>query len=300
MPIVLATLLPDIALIALGGVMTRWTGRDLWRGIDRLNFGLLLPALLFVAASRQQVTLAALGAIGVAAWSLILIGLALGALRRPPPGKARLDFAGQWQTCYRQSTPLAFVAAAAFPPAVQGLIGVAVGAWVPFANFVAVMALSRGSGLGVGRAVLRALTNPFFVTSLAGLAVAIGQIPVPDLLMRALHRLSDAAIPMALLSMGATMNWRAFAKPSMAELSLISIKLIGLPCCALLMAVGFGLDPVQSAVLVLMAALPTAPTAHVLAASFGADPRPTATIIAQGTVLAIVTLPIWMSIALQM
>lgn len=303
MPPVLAALLPDIGLILLGGLIAARTGPAMWREIDRLNFNLLLPALLFQSASRGAVTLADLGAIGGSIWALLGIGWALGWLRRPGPGatpQARVDFAGQWQTCWRNSTPLAFVAVAAFPQPVQALMGVAVGVWVPSANFLAIAMLSRGKGLSIGATALKVLANPFFIASIAGLLTNLAGWQPPVLLDSALNRLAGAAIPMALLSMGAVMNWRAAARPGWTESSMLVVKLIGLPCAALLLGAALDLPSAQRAVLVLAAALPTAPTAHVLAASFGADPRPTATLVSQSTIIAVVTLPIWMWLALQL
>lgn len=305
MPVVLATLLPDFALILLGGLIGRRTGREAWRGIDWLNFNLLLPSLLFVAASSRPVTLGDLGVIGLSVWTLMALGLGLGLLLRPRVLRiggagAALDFAGQWQTCWRFSSPLAFVAVAAFPPSVQALMGVAVGAGVPMANLLAVWALSRGNGLSLRATLLRAATNPFLLASLGGLALGLTGLHAPALLMRLLGRLSDAAIPMALLSMGASLDWRALHRPGWAEAGMVGIKLLALPVAALLIGVLLDLPLAQRTVLLLIAAVPTAPSAHILSAAFGADPRPTATLIAQGTLAAMLTLPFWMAVALHL
>ncbi|AXC50374.1 AEC family transporter [Paracoccus suum] len=300
MLIVLATLLPDLALIALGGWLVRRTGAEVWRGIDRINFDLLLPALLFLAAARRPASLADLGTIGLSIWALAGIGLLAGMLLMPNAGpQARLDFAGQWQTCWRFSTPLAFVAVAAFPDRVQGLMGVAVGAGVPISNLLAVTVLSRGGGLGFGATLLRVALNPFLLASLAGLAVGLLDLHPPGPLMAMAQRLADAAIPMALLSMGATLDWQALHRPRPREAAFVAIKLLALPLAALVLGLVLGLPADQRAVLLLIAALPTAPSAHVLAGVFGANPRPVATLIAQGTIAAALTLPVWMVLALH-
>lgn len=61
----------------------------------------------------------------------------------------------------------------------------------------------------------------------------------------------------------------------------------------LITCLGFGADPAITATLTVFAALPTASASHVLSAAFGADRRLTATIVAQGTLLATITLPLW-------
>lgn len=299
MPVVLATLLPDFLLIALGGWLVRRTGRDLWRGIDRLNFDILLPSLLFLAAARRPVAIGDLGTLAAALAALMLLGLAAGWPARPTAGpQAALDFAGQWQTCWRFSSPLAFVAVAPFGARAGDLMGVAVGAGVSMANLLAVMVLSRGRGLGLAATALRVMGNPFFLASLGGLAVGLSGIHLPGPLLSLLERLASAAIPMALLSMGAAIDWRMLHRPGAREVWLAAVKLLLLPAAALAGGWLFGLDPDQRAVLLLLAALPTASSAHILAGVFGADPQPTAMLIAQGTIAATVTLPLWMTVAL--
>jgi predicted permease len=48
---------------------------------------------------------------------------------------------------------------------------------------------------------------------------------------------------------------------------------------------------------VVMAAVPTATSAYILAAQMGGQGAPVALIISSGTVLAAVTLPLWLAVA---
>ena len=67
--------------------------------------------------------------------------------------------------------------------------------------------------------------------------------------------------------------------------------------CGTLIALALGSSAPIVPVLVVFAALPTASAAHVLAAGFGADRKPAATLNAQTTILSAATLPIWMTVA---
>ena len=60
----------------------------------------------------------------------------------------------------------------------------------------------------------------------------------------------------------------------------------------------FGFSGVEARVLLLCAALPTASNAYILAVRMTGDGRAVATQITVGTVLSMLTIPLWMAIAL--
>ncbi|HEY9038179.1 MAG TPA: AEC family transporter [Roseovarius sp.] len=288
--------LPDIALIVLGGLIAGRIPAEGWAGLDRLNFFILFPALIFSAAASRPIEISQILSIGVSVWIVMLSGLALGwSLRRCGPPRF-LDFAGAWQTAWRFNTAIAFVAVQALPAATAALMSVIVGLAVPLANMLAVGALSRGNGVSLRRAVYLIALNPFLIASLSGVAVGLSGWTPPDIPMRAVHRLADAALPLALLSVGATLDWRSILRLDHFQSGMNAIKLVALPTIALVFGKVTGMAPASATILVVWAALPTASAAHVLAAHFGADRRLPATIIAQSTLLACVTLPVWIAL----
>ena len=135
------------------------------------------------------------------------------------------------------------------------------------------------------------------LASLGGVMFGLMGWRLPTPAMAPVEMLARAAIPIALLSIGATMNWRALARLDRFNGAICAIKLVTLPLFALAVGVVFNLDPAIASVLVVFAALPTASAAHVLASAFGADRKIVATLIAQTTLLAAISLPIWISIA---
>lgn len=208
MTVVLVALLPAIFLILAGLVFRDRLSVEAWRGIDRLNYEFLFPALLFSATAARPIALEDATVIGLGAWLILTLGLALGWLLRPFGPARFLDFAGGWQTAWRTNTALAFVAVGAYPEYVS-LMSVAVGFGVPLANVYAVAALSRGSGVG-GAAILRQVAlNPLFLASVAGIAVGLLSVHIPDALMGCLEVAAGAAVPIALMAIGATMRWQA-------------------------------------------------------------------------------------------
>lgn len=295
--ILLTGLLPVVLLVALGGAVRARLSENAWAGLDKLNFEVLFPALIFAAAASRPIAPASLLVVGPLVWAVLALGLALGWLARPFGPERFLDFAGGWQTAWRFNTALGFVIVGALPSADLGLYAVAIGLAIPLANIFAVTALSRGEGLGVAGALRRVALNPFLLASLAGVAVGVSGVTLPRPVLAPIEMLAGAAIPIALISIGATLRWGALARIDRFSLMLVTTKLVALPLAVTLAALALGSHAPIVPVLIVFAALPTASAAHVLAAGFGADRRLAAQLIAQSTILSALTLPVWMAVA---
>ncbi|WP_298561722.1 AEC family transporter [uncultured Aliiroseovarius sp.] len=290
-------LLPSFLLIGLGGLVRGRLSDNAWQGLDRLNFEILFPALLFVAAASRPIEIAQVITMAPVVWSILGMGLALGWLTRRIGPERFLDFAGAWQVTWRFNTALGLVAVGLLQQGGLGEMAVAVGMGVPVANLFAVSALSRGGAMGLKQTLLKIALNPFLLASLSGLCVGLLKIQIPQPIMAPLDLLAKAAIPVALLSIGATMEWKALARLNRFSAAISAIKLVALPAFALACGLVLGLTPEVASVLVVFAALPTASAAHVLASAFGADRRLVATLIAQTTLLSALSLPLWITIA---
>lgn len=293
---ILAGLTPSFMLVGLGGLVRHRLSENAWVGLDKLNFEILFPALLFTAAAARPLDLGRVLTLAPAVWAILTLGLLAGyGLRRWGPERF-LDFAGAWQTAWRFNTAMGFVAVATLSDADAALMAVVAGMGVPLANIFAVSALSRGGNLGLLQTVRRVALNPFLQASVWGVVVGLSGIALPQLIVAPLTLLAQAAIPVALISIGATMDWKALARLDRFSGPLVAIKLIFLPAVTLSCCLAFGADPAMTAILTMFSALPTASAAHVLAAGFGANRMLVATIVAQSTLLAALTLPIWILI----
>jgi hypothetical protein len=294
---ILLGLVPSFLMVGLGGLVRNRLSANAWQGLDKLNFEILFPALIFVAASSRPIALADMARIGPMVWAVLGAGFVLGWLTRRVGPDRFLDFAGAWQTAWRFNTALAFVAIATLPSADVGQLAVAVGMAIPVANILAVSALSRGQAMGLGATLKKVALNPFLLASVGGVIVGLSGLTIPGPVLAPLEMLSKAAIPIALLSIGATMNWGALARLDRFMGALNAIRLVILPALTFAACLVLGVGGSLAQVMVLFAALPTASAAHVLAAGFGADRELVATLIAQMTLLAAVTLPLWITAA---
>jgi hypothetical protein len=293
---VLLTVLPDALVMALGATAGRILPREGWAQIDRLIYYILFPALMFQAAANSSPTLHDLFTLGGGVTCIMLLGFGLGWLLRPLGPARLLDFAGVWQTAWRFNTALGLVAAQTLPEGARGLMSVAIGLAIPVANLLAVSALSRGNAMSPARTLRMIALNPLLLASGLGMVVAFAGLHLPDLANDTLTRLARAALPLALLSIGASLTFRALVRLDLFLGALNAIKLVALPAAAFGVTHALGLAAETTAVLTLFAALPTATASFVLASVFGADSRLTATLVAQSTALGCLTLPLWIAL----
>ncbi len=158
----------------------------------------------------------------------------------------------------------------------------------------------RGTGNPARAATMRALRSivanplPWSIT-LGTLVSAIGLLP-PAPLMRAVDMLSDAASPVALFALGAMLARGQMASPvsgsarpgvlNLATLKLLVHPLLVLAAGRVAIAAGLPLDPFAAAMLVLVAALPSASNVPILAERFGADAGRLTRVVLVSTVCA--------------
>jgi len=294
-PILLA-LLPDFALIVLGVILRRQLTVAAWQGIDRLNYLVLFPALVFLATLGRVPTTADLLLIGPGVWAIMGLGLSLAWLVRPLGPERFLDFAGMWQCSWRFNTALGFVAIQGFPEEYRAILSIAIGLAVPVANILAVAGLSRGNGLSFGQMVKQILLNPFFLASFSGITLSILGLRPPDLVLAPVERLSQAALPVAMIAIGAALRLEALARLDLFTLAINVIRLGILPAVTFAVTGVLGVEEDYRTVLVIFAALPSAAAAHVLASVFGADREAVATLIAQTMFIGCFTLPVWLMV----
>ena len=285
-------LLPDFLLIFVGWVVCRYTSLDrpVWDVAERLVYYLLFPVLLFNSIARsplqpaQTLSLAAAG-VGTVACG---IGLAF-ALRRWPSVDARLHASGA-QTVFRFNSFIAL----AISERIGGPQGVAwmalvMALCIPLCNVAAVWSLARHGGHSYWRELVR---NPLILSTVAGLLANVAGIRFPDAVATTLQRIGLAALPLALMAVGAGLHLGGLkASPRLAA-ALLALRHGVLPAIACGLAVALALPPEQRAIVVLFAAVPTASSAYVLAARMGGDGGFVAGIVTLSTLLGMVSIPV--------
>ena len=288
-------LLPDFLLIALGTLLKRVHVFEppFWRGLERLVYFVLFPALLFRALATSTLAPGDASRLITVGIVFTLAGMLLTLLARPLLRLPEPTFAACFQCAFRFNTYVALAAASrlAGEPGVAA-ISLLVGVLVPIVNIAAVAMLARGRGAGMWLAIAR---NPLVIACAGGLAWNASRMPLPPIVANVLALLAAAALPLGLIAAGAGLAFVQGTLPWRALLWWNGVKLGALPAIALALATLAGLSGLERQVAVLLAAVPTAPSAYILAMQMNGVGAPVALLISSGTLLAVVTLPLWLA-----
>jgi predicted permease len=104
-------------------------------------------------------------------------------------------------------------------------------------------------------------------------------------------------LPLGLIAVGAGLVFRREALPLRAIAFWNGLKLVALPALALAFAALLGLDAIETRTALVMAAVPTATSAYVLAVQMRAPGAPVAVLITSGTLASVATLTLWLAYA---
>lgn len=304
MPASVLTLVPIFLVIALGWGLRwrRFPGGQFWPILDRLVYYVVFPALLIRTLARADLAeldvLPMAGAIG--GLFVLQIGICLllaRLLKLPGPALSSL-----LQGAIRMNTYAGFAVSGGLYGAVGvTLFSVVTAIAVPTANVISVAALAvfargpRPSAFSILRDIV---TNPLIVSVLLGVALNLAGIGLPWPAAPVLDILGDAALPLALLAVGAGIDLstsRAIGAPALASTAL---KLALAPALMLLLAHVIGIEGVTRANLIVYACLPSSPAAYILARQLGGDAELMAAIIALTTLAAILSMPLWFAFLL--
>ncbi len=300
-----AALLPDLALIAIGQLLLHSLVRErgVWNGLEKLIYYVLFPALLFDKILHMRLELStALPAVAVAL-AAIGVAIALGWLARPvlDPDPAR--FAAGVQCAFRfNSYVMLALSQRVGGDAGLSLAAILIGASVPVVNFAAVIPLARHAQSRLGVELAR---NPLILATLAGLLGHALGLRLPAPVEATLGRLGGASIALGLLAVGAGLQldalrgrWRESRSTLALGTWITSVKMLAMPTVAYALSAAFGLDAATRTIVVLYAAMPTAPSAYILAARMGGDAAFTALLMTVSMLVAAVSLPLWLALLL--
>lgn len=301
MLVVALTIAPIFLIIVAGFVLrhTRLFPAESWPPVERLTYYVLFPSLLFGNLSTADLSNLPVG--GMAAGVIgapLLMTIAL-MIVRPKLSIDGPGFTSLVQGAVRFNLYLGIPLAIAFyGSASVALAALFIAFMVPFINMVSVWVLAKygASDASTLDAAKQMCTNPLVLACLAGILVNVSGIGLAQPVEAVLNLVSRAAPPVGLLCVGAGLDLVA-ARDGRVWVALSAVlKLAVMPLIALGIAQAFGVTGVSATVLVLFHALPTAPSAYIMARQLGGDARLMAGILTAQIALSALTLPAWISI----
>ncbi|MYL23550.1 AEC family transporter [Halomonas alkaliantarctica] len=293
---------PLFLLILFGAILgyRRWPSVAFWAQMERLIYFVLFPAMLVATLASADVA-----QVPVAPLALVLLGtLSLFALLlwcvRPWLGLDAAAFTSVFQGAIRFNTYVGVAGAAALhgsPGATTAAVAVAL--MVPVVNVMCVTSFVAAGTLGrasLGKSIAALVKNPLILACLVGVGLNLSEIGLPGWSEESVSLLGRAALPLGLVAVGVALRPAALLRLDRGVLVTNSVKLALLPALVLALSWLLGLDSVTRDVALLFAALPTATSAYILARQLGGDAELMAAIITGQTLIAMLTLPLWLQL----
>jgi predicted permease len=290
---IFSALIPVFALILIGYFFKRikFPSHEFWPQADKLTYYILMPSLLIIKLSTASLdnensfgfVMSAILAIFFTMIILIVVNKIIPA----PPS----SFTSMVQGGIRFNTYV-FLALAGSIFGDEGLVFAAIILTfaIPFINILCITIFAlyiTNDKLNFFYLLKSIITNPLIIACGIGGGINFLGIDLPLLVNNTLEILSNAALPMGLLSVGFGLVIREI-KSSKSEVIISSIaKHLIFPVLIFAFGTIFGIDGMMLSILVLFAVLPTAPSSFILARQLGGDIGLMSSIITVQTLLSI-------------
>lgn len=276
---------PILLLLALG-----WSARTI-KLVDghfvaqanALVFNVALPVMLFFALSTKsfdqtmdiRLTLVGLGG------TLALIGLLL-IVGKLLPQEQRGVFV---QGSYRGNLAILglALAVATYGDDALAIVALYLAVVTTVYNIVAVWVLNSS---GVLKQLLK---NPILIGITAGVIASLIELPVPSLLANTSDYLAGMALPLALICIGATLDFSSMRRHGKSISLAVFFKLVASPLLLVGLGILFNVNNEQLGILFFMAASPTATASYIMARQMSTQGALAAEIVAVTTVLGVLT-----------
>ena len=289
-------LLPDFLLIVLGFALCRWTALDrpVWQAIEKLVYYFLFPILLFTSIVKSPLHVGETLSLVAAGVGSLAIGIVFALSLALVPGVDPRRHAAGAQVVFRFNSYIALsLSERLFGAPGLAWMAVLIAFSVPLCNVAAVWPLARHGGQSYLRELVR---NPLIIGTVFGLLGNAAGLQLPGVVATTLQRIGVAALPLGLMAVGAGLTFGGLRAAPLLATVLLAGRHALLPLVAIGLTVLLGLPPAQAALVVLFAALPTAPSAYVLAARMGGDGGFVAGLVTVSTMLGAVGIPFWLAV----
>ncbi|MDJ0622906.1 MAG: AEC family transporter [Desulfocapsaceae bacterium] len=293
---ILNIVVPVFLVIGLGyGI--KWTfliNDEFLFALNRLAYYLALPSLLFYKIATADFTasfnISLVIGLGATVFLTFVLSYAFSAAKA-----CSATVRGTFSQCAFRGN-LAYVGLAivfnAYGEPGLAIAGVVLGFIVPTLNFFSIVALllpHRESRLHLMVFVRQIVFNPLIVASFLGIGWSFLGLPVPLIMDRALHIVTGMALPLALLSIGASFSLRKLRGDLTIAFLASGFKLLIMPIIGALILYLLGVRGEDLVIGILLAGTPTATAAYILSQQMRGDAELAGTIIMLTTLLSILS-----------
>lgn len=303
LPVVTAILL--VMLLGYGLSKKLLTDASFWQGISKLSYWVLFPVLIIRTLANATINtelflpllaILMIGLVLVLVYSVLVSKL----LGQDGPSTSSMAQGGMRHN--------GFIGLAVLFD-MFGLHGQEMGALiiavlVPPTNLLSVFSVSllvsKQQGQSAAKVMVKELfRNPMLISVAVGLLINFTALSIPAILDQSMALMSRAALPMLLLSVGASLKISALQGNWPPLIGALMSKLLIFPAILFAGALWLNLPPLVTVCLVVFGALPTAVSAYPFAQQMGGNAKLMADIITLQTLASLVGLTFWASLAIQ-
>lgn len=292
---------PLFALIAVGYALTRW-GRWPLAASDALTrfvFAVAIPTLLFRLMSdfAREPRVDARLLVAFFGGCLIVYALArlvaLAMFRMDGAGQSIFAMGGIFANNVLLGVPLAKVTLgeAALPAVSLVLVFNSLSLWTLVTISMEWARHRDFSGAALAKTLVAVVRNPVVASILVGTAFGYTGLALPDFVDRTLSLVSQAAIPLSLIALGMGLAGFGLKTGWRVSSAMALVKLVLHPLAVYALAWLLALPPLETAAVVMLAALPIGANVYLMSRHFDVLAGPVAAAIVLTTVLAAVTTP---------
>lgn len=294
--------MPMVLLTILGQALGRfdWLDKKTAGQMNRLVFRILMPVQLFLSASNLDLANGfsseeklALALVLVAVMVMVFCATVVCKLRAIEAKKSAIIVQGMYRSNLALfGLPIATALCGGEVPAIASLMLLIV---VPYFNLISAVLLSRAAaGDGDAGALMKnIITNPLILGNLLGFVFCLTGWQLPIFLGNTLETISAAAIPMAFIVLGATLeipdlrkNWRTISVVTL-------MRLVAIPASVLLVGILIGVRGPALAVVLSAVASPVAVASFSMAKEMDVAPALAGELVAVTTIVSGLTLFLW-------
>ncbi|CEO17470.1 Membrane transport protein [Rickettsia monacensis] len=300
--------LPIFLITLLGSIIkNKWlTSEEFWRGIEKLSYFVLFPAMLFNYVSTADLSVASIIKLVVALIiSTILVSIGL-IIYQKKYNIDKVQFTSIFQGSIRYNSYIFFgVSSPLLGPSGLSIVAVISSYMIIFTNILSIMIFAyyipnksvtntiRTSFVLMMKLIVR---NPLIIASLVGFVFNYSNLELHLGLKKTLDSLSNAALAIGMLNVGAGLNFTIRQELLHNVMFTGFVKLVAFPLVSVVVLWLMSIDGLDRSVGILYSCLPCASTAYVLSRQLDGDPDSMASIITFTTFFSVVTISIIMYI----
>ncbi|MGX6960374.1 MAG: AEC family transporter [Rickettsia endosymbiont of Pentastiridius leporinus] len=303
---IFSSTLPIFLITILGSIIkSKWlTSDEFWRGVEKLSYFVLFPAMLFNYVSTADLSVASIIKLVVALIiSTLFISLGL-IIYQKKYNIDKVQFTSIFQGSIRYNSYIFFgISSPMLGSNGLAIVAVISSYMIIFTNILSVMifayyvpdkSVTTTIRTSIVLMIRLIVSNPLIIASLIGFMFNYSDLELHLGLKKTLDSLSNSALAIGMLNVGAGLNFTIRKEMLHSVMFTSFVKLVLFPLVSFVILWLMSIDGTNRSVGILYSCLPCASTAYVLSRQLGGAPDSMASIITFTTFFSVVTISIIM------